>query len=374
MNVLIITLDYPPDIGGVASYVYNFTNFYSSKNTCFVYAPRITSQSAEDFDKQSKFTTFRKRPYFNFIWPQWLRMLWQVYFIVKKNKIEVIHIHQVLPVGYIGFLIKKFLKIPFFIFLHGSDVQHASATASKRKKFLSILKEAERVFVNSFFLKQEIIKLNPSKRVDVLYPCPGEQFFKNPSPSATEQLREQLGVRGKKIIITPARIVEGKGHIFLAKILSRIIDKIPNLVWLIVGDGNMRDELMLFLQKNSLLSSVRFLGSVASDRLPELYTISDICVLVPEKTAKSNEGFGTVYLEAALCSVPVVGSNIGGIVEAVSHMETGIIVEPNNEVALISTIIELLNNSAYAKQMGGKGRARVLEKFTWDIQCKNCLL
>lgn len=85
MNVLIITLYYPPDIGGVASYVYNFTNFYSSKNTCFVYAPRITSQSAEDFDKQSKFTTFRKRPYFNFIWPQWLRMLWQVYFIVKKK-------------------------------------------------------------------------------------------------------------------------------------------------------------------------------------------------------------------------------------------------------------------------------------------------
>ena len=132
MKTLIITLEYPPQIGGIASYVANFTAHIPPEEVV-VYAPVMKGD--KEFDAQNNWKVYRRDPYWLFIWPRWLGMFFQVRRIVKKEKIERIHIHNVLPVGYIGYLLRKLSKVPYTIFLHGTDFQLAIQDRSKFKKF-----------------------------------------------------------------------------------------------------------------------------------------------------------------------------------------------------------------------------------------------
>ena len=127
-KILIITLEYPPQIGGVASYVNNFSSHLLSESVV-VYAPKMKGD--KEFDSNNSYKTIRKNPYF-LLWPRWLRMIWQIFFIIRREKIEKIYLHHVLPVGYIGIVIKKLLKVPFIVFLHGTDLEKAMENSFKR--------------------------------------------------------------------------------------------------------------------------------------------------------------------------------------------------------------------------------------------------
>ena len=109
MKTLILTLEYPPQIGGVASYTYNLANHLSGEDVV-VYAPKMAGDL--EFDKKNTWKTIRGKPYFAFIWPRWLRLFWQIKQIVKKEHISQIYVHHALPAGYVAYLLKKFYKIP----------------------------------------------------------------------------------------------------------------------------------------------------------------------------------------------------------------------------------------------------------------------
>jgi phosphatidylinositol alpha-1,6-mannosyltransferase len=89
---------------------------------------------------------------------------------------------------------------------------------------------------------------------------------------------------------------------------------------------------------------------------------------MPSKTDTPNvEGFGIVFLEANACAKPVIGTYSGGIPSAVIDGETGLLVEENNIDELAKAMNRLFLNSAEAKNMGQKGRERVLNEANWDV-------
>ncbi|MFA5062063.1 MAG: glycosyltransferase family 4 protein [Patescibacteria group bacterium] len=372
MKTLIITLEYPPQIGGIASYTYNLAKNLPATETV-VYAPKI--MGGNEFDLKNKWKTVREKPYFKFFWPKWLKLYFQIKKIVKTEKIEQIYVHHALPVGYVAYWLNKKMKIPYTIFFHGTDLEMATKVPGKKKKLKMVCQRAEKIIVNSIFLqdkfKSKFEDLN--KDVRVIYPCPGEAFFGKVSENEIKKLKSQLALEGKSVILTVSRIAEGKGFPHMARLLPQILEKIPNLVWLIVGDGPKKDEIMKLIQKNYLHNITRFIGAVPYNELPRYYQLADLLVLLTHPDESVEEGWGTVFVESAACGVPVVAGRVGGVGEVVEDLVTGLVVDVYQEASVIAAISDLLREKEYAKKMGAAGRERALKEFTWQQQFKKLL-
>ncbi|MDO9509989.1 MAG: glycosyltransferase, partial [Candidatus Magasanikbacteria bacterium] len=186
MKILIITLEYPPKIGGIASYVYNFA-VHLPHDEVVVYAPKIKDD--REYDAKNDWKTYRFNPYFKFLWPAWMRMFWQVRKIVKKEKIEKIYVHHVLPSGYVAYLIKKFLKIPYCVFFHGTDLE--VGLKKKFRKIKIVCNGAEKVVVSGEFLKNKLLARleNLKDKIVIVHPSPGDFFLTSQNPVELETMR-----------------------------------------------------------------------------------------------------------------------------------------------------------------------------------------
>ncbi|MFA6548255.1 MAG: glycosyltransferase family 4 protein [Candidatus Magasanikbacteria bacterium] len=372
MKKLIITLEYPPQIGGIATYVYNLASHLPAQDVV-VYAPKNKNQ--EEFDAKNPWKTYRLNPYWGFVWPKWLRLFFQIITLVNQEKIEMLYVNHVLPVGYVAYLVKKFKKIPYTLFLHGTDIATAVANKSKRKKFIKLCKEAKTVVVNSEFLKSKLSDVVENlSDVRVVYPCPSDLFFDTPVDELEiSTLRARLALGGKKVILTVARMVEGKGFPHMIRMLPEILKKVPNAVWLVIGDGPKSKEIFAMVQKNSLQNVARFLGNIEPKDLLKYYRLADLFVLLTHKDENHEEGWGTVFLEAAACGLPVVAGRVGGVEEAVLDGETGMVVDVYQDQSVVPAIVGILTNQEVGKQMGQTGKVRADNSFRWSQEVSKLL-
>lgn len=368
MKTLIITLEYPPQIGGIASYTYNLAKNMPVEDV-FVYAPKMEGDI--NFDKKNSWKILRGKPFSMFIWPRWVKMLWQIWNLIKKEKIQMIYVHHALPVGYIAYLLKRFKKIPYVIFFHGTDLE--LGVKNKKNKLKKVCATADKIVVNSIFLKNKFQSAfeDLKKEISVVYPCPDDIFLQKTPEMELKKLKSQLALEGKKVIITVARMAEGKGYPHLIRLLPKILEKVPNLVWLILGDGPKKDEIIKAIQKNYLQNVTRFIGKIPYTELPKYYQLADLLVLLTHPDESSaEEAWGTAFVEAAASGLPVVAGRAGGVEEAVENMTTGLVVDVYQDQGIISAVSELLRNVDYAKQMGQAGKERVIREFNWVEQLK----
>lgn len=371
MKKLIITLEYPPKIGGIASYVHQFAVEMNPDETV-VLAPNYTG--ASDFDKQEKFKIIRKNMLWPaFIWPRWIRLVFQVWVIVKKENIDIIYLHHVLPVGYVAWLMKKIKKIPFVVFSHGTDVEYATRSKWKRKMLGKVLKESEQIVFNSKNLKHRLLKVLPEykNKSSVLYPCPEQIFYDSISTEEINNLKAKYALEGKKVMLAVGRFDEGKGHTHLIRMLPKILERVPNLVWFVVGDGPKKDFLLGEIQKRSLQSITRFIGEIPHKELSKFYHLADLFVLLTHPDEGREEGLGLVFLEAAAAGLPVVAGKSGGVEEAVVHTQTGIVVDIyKGDESVIESIVKMLQDKEYAKRLADNAKSRVQADFKWESQIK----
>jgi phosphatidyl-myo-inositol dimannoside synthase len=268
-------------------------------------------------------------------------------------------------------LIKKILHIPYVIFLHGTDINMATKSRFKFGTFKKVCRFAEKIVVNSHFLEEKVKNvLKEYPPLVVIYPSSADFFFTAVSPEKISLLKAKLALTGKKVVLTVARMCDGKGYPHFVRLLPELLKRIPNLIWVIVGTGPKEKEIRDAVTKNSLQNIVRFLGVIPQAELPAYYQMADLFVLLTHPDEKHEEGFGTVFLEAAASRLPVVAGRAGGVEEAVEDLKTGIVVDINQELQITGTIEGLLKNIIYAKQLGEAARERAEREFTWEKQMK----
>jgi phosphatidylinositol alpha-1,6-mannosyltransferase len=370
MKTLIITLEYPPQIGGVASYTYNLAKSMPSEDVV-VYAPKL--KGWEEYDKKKTWKIIRANPYFSFLWPRWLRLFWQILDIVKQERIEQIYVHHALPCGYVAYMIKKLKHIPYTIFFHGTDL--LTGVKNKKNKLKKVCASADKIIVNSKFLQRqfEVNFEDLKKEIKVVYPCPDSIFLEKAPDAELKKIKSQLALEGKKVIITVARMSEGKGFPHLIRLLPKILEKVPNLVWLIIGDGPKKNEIIAAIQKNYLQNVTRFIGQVPYTQLPKYYQVSDALVLLTHPDETVQEAWGTSFVEAAASGIPSVAGRSGGVEEAVENLVTGLVVDIYQDQSIISAVADVLKESDYAQKMGAAGRERVVKEFTWQKQLEKLI-
>jgi len=356
-KILLVTMEFPPFKGGVGNYYYDL-----AKNLADYQTNVLLDGETADF-KLDGLHIFRTPFFYCNFWPKWLKLFFHLFKIALTKKYKLLWVGQLLPVGAAAFLIKEIFNLPYIVSLHGLDIKRAL----KNKNFLSrlILKNTSLVTVNSVFTLNEFKKSGVNAETAIIYPCAhilsGNCLM--PTDDQKNDLKQRLNLQDKKIILTVSRLTERKGHDLVIKALPEILKTNPNVVYLIVGQGD-KERLQKMVAENNLENQVLFLNEVSDEDLPVYYSIADIFVL-PTRIINEDdvEGFGIVYLEANSFVLPVIAGNTGGATEAVIDGLNGLICDPLSQQDIAHKITLLLNDKELASTLGRQGRERVEKNF-----------
>jgi len=148
--------------------------------------------------------------------------------------------------------------------------------------------------------------------------------------------------------------------------LPRIRQAIPDVRYLVVGDGPDRPRLEALAQAHGVAAHVLFRGYVPEAQLPQVYHEADLFVLLSREEAGNIEGFGIVLLEAAASGLPTIAAQSGGMPEAMRDGSTGVVVPPNDIETIAARTIELLQSPETRHAMGQAGRRWVEEQMNWQ--------
>jgi len=177
-----------------------------------------------------------------------------------------------------------------------------------------------------------------------------------------------LGTRDRgRIILTVGGLVARKGHDMVIRALPRLRQTVPDVMYLIVGDGPYRTQLETLAVALGVQDHVIFVGKVPGEYLPDIYALSDVFVMPSREQLNvcDVEGFGIVFLEANACGKPVVGGRSGGIPDAIIDGVTGLLVNPHDPEDIANALARLLTDGDLAVRIGRQGRLRVASDFNW---------
>jgi phosphatidylinositol alpha-1,6-mannosyltransferase len=168
-------------------------------------------------------------------------------------------------------------------------------------------------------------------------------------------------------ILTVARLsADYKGHDTIIRALPAIRARVPDVRWVVVGEGHLRAELEQLATSLGVRDAIRFEGQV-SDSERDRWLESAHVFAMPSRVPPDGvggEGFGIVYLEAGIHGLPVVAGARGGALDAVIHGDTGLLVDPIDIASLADAIAGLLLDPERAARLGERG-AEHAKQFTW---------
>jgi glycogen(starch) synthase len=162
-------------------------------------------------------------------------------------------------------------------------------------------------------------------------------------------------------LLALGRLVPDKGFDLAVAAFAELLSRFPRARLLVAGDGPLRHSLARQSMDLGVSGAVDFLGWVDPERVPGLLNQATIVVMPSRR-----EGLPLVAIQAAQMARPVVGSRVGGLVEAVVHEETGLLVAPDDQRSLVDALAALLTQPELADRLGRAARARAQEIFGWS--------
>ncbi len=330
MKILLLTYEYPPFKGGVATYLSNLMQAAPAGVEVVVDVPPKGEH--------------------------WIKTAWRIFFKVHKEKPDLFAISHVLPAGYVAWKTRIWTNTPYLVFTHGTDILTARKNAWKRFWMRLVLRHAKFVIANSRFTAG-LLKEEGIEKVEIIPPA-----IDIPLLTTHYSLPPH--------IISIGRLVPRKGFDTLIKAMPRIITEVPNAHLTIIGRGDRYDELVSLAHEFRVETFVKILTDTDDATRSKYLSGSSVFVLAARQTGNDVEGFGIVTLEASAAGLPVVVGNSGGASEPVVHGVTGIVVAPNDPIVLSEAIIRLLNDPAEAAAMGAAGREYVAREYSIDVIAK----
>lgn len=288
---------------------------------------------------------------------------------VKNKKYDLIQAHWVYPHGYVAYLLSKKLNIPFIVTAHGSDVHTTPYLYQDTEKYKEIrrftieaINKANAVVFVSNYLKNEAKKLNAfNKNNTVIYNGVDCELFKIIDKV---KYRETLNFSlNKKYILYAGNLEYIKGSDYLIPIYKEVLKKDKNVEMIIIGNGEMKYEMLNKIKCENLSNNIHCINHIPQDKLSIYMGISDVLIL-PSR----NEAWGCVINEALACGIPVVGSSIKGIEEAIGGVQYGSLVDHTSK-NFINIYSKEIINWLIKKYDSLKLREKVLN-YTWKKQCK----
>ena len=341
MRNLLITLEYPPARGGVARYLETIVSAFPDQFRVWT-----SSEGSEAFMGTQVRTLLSKQ-----VWPHWLPALRDA--VASRKDYDKLWFSHVLPLGYVGLVMRWFWRKPYVIMLHGLDFRLACRSAWKRTLLRMVLNHAELVVGNTKTLCGEVRAFCPELQPLVIYPT---------LPSSMRTLSPVLHTDRPLNLLTVSRLVGRKNH----QTVIRAIEGMKDVHYHIVGSGPLEKPLRTLVHELGLNERVTFSPGVSDKELQEAYQGADLFVLSVLMDQVDIEGFGIVYLEAGYAGLPIIATDLPGVREALHEEGSVMLSEPT--VEHVREAIEALRNVERRSSMGEVSRYFVDAHFHAEKQ------
>ena len=287
--------------------------------------------------------------------------------LVKLVKPDVINAQFILPAGLPAMKASMISGVPLVTSLIGGDLYTPGEPFFMgvfRKKMLPIYKL---IFSRSTLtaISTDTIKRARGMgcRKDIALTPYGIDVSKFKRGAPEKALVKKYKLEGKPVLISVCRLSRRKGLEYLLRAMPDLDAKL-----LIIGDGVERNTLKKLTRELGIENKVTFIGAIPNDQLFKYYNLADIFVL-----PSLHEGMGIVFLEAMASGLPVITTNIGGMVDFVMDGKTGLLVEPKNPKQLEAAIKKLLRDKRLRERIAKDGEKLVRSDYTWEEAAKRYL-
>ncbi|MGY2645933.1 N-acetyl-alpha-D-glucosaminyl L-malate synthase BshA [Bacillus inaquosorum] len=263
--------------------------------------------------------------------------------VAERENLDIIHAHYALPHAVCAYLAKQMLKrnIGIVTTLHGTDITVLGYDPSLKDLIRFAIEASDRVTAVSSALAAETYDLiKPEKKIETIYNFIDERVYLKKN---TAVIKEKHGILpDEKVVIHVSNFRKVKRVQDVIRVFRNIAGKTKTKL-LLVGDGPEKSTACELVRKYGLENQVLMLGN--QDRVEELYSISDLKLLLSEK-----ESFGLVLLEAMACGVPCIGTNIGGIPEVIKNNVSGFLVDVGDVAAATASAMRILEDEQLSKR------------------------
>ncbi|QOL26503.1 glycosyltransferase [Thalassotalea sp. LPB0316] len=264
---------------------------------------------------------------------------------MRKQKPDALLACWALPDGLAGCWFAKLFKIPFFLKVHGSDINVLTQKPSLRKQITYVANQAKHVFCVSDALRQRLIEIGVRQDIPiVIYNGVDQALF---TPSDTPPT---------KTILFVGNIKRSKGAFDAVDGFKQIIDKHPQHKLLFIGDGPDLVTLKSYTEEQGLVGKVEFLGNKSHHEIADVLKNCQVLTLPSHA-----EGVPNVVLEAMSCGVPSVATAVGGIPEILFNEQNGYLCNVHNYQDLANKL-DLALNQHWDKQ----AIIKYAKPFTWQ--------
>jgi phosphatidylinositol alpha-1,6-mannosyltransferase len=376
LRILVTAFDYRPQLGGIATCAFELARALSAKPGIEVRMLAPSRSGDAEFDKHEHFPTVR-RPLPSRATLAVAPLARHIREEASTWKPDAILNTIWYPCGlatFMGLGLRRRARPPYFIMAHGMEILDSRKGFTRRLRTAlapirrAVLGRARTVFAVSHFTKKLLVERCrvAEDNIHVIFNGVHPEEFK-PGPRSEDLVRE-LGLQGKKILLTVTRLHGYKGVDRAISALRYVIARHPDVVYLVCGEGADRRRLESLAVHLGLREHVIFAGRVPEGRLRDYYNLAECFVLLSREDwdAPDVEGFGIVFLEAAACAKASIAGRSGGIPDAVADGETGWLVDPNSEYEISRAMLTCLEDADLLRRRGEAARERVLREFTWE--------
>jgi len=369
MRILIATGIYPPDIGGPATMLGALAKSLEENGLEI----RILTYSDIVSKDEEKIFRVGRGHYLRYF----LKML-------RLSKwAEVVYVTDTYSVGYFAYLIKKITGKKYILRFAGNgawetavnkgwindyildfqDKTYPKKIEKMKKRIKKIMVNADKIIAVCNFLRELAVKIGASReKIKVIYNS--IDFAKKEGYRIG--LRERFG-KNAKIMIYSGRLVPWKGIDAVIKIMPKLINKLGNVNFLVLGDGPEEKNLKSQASNLKIDRNVHFLGRISHDEIISYLQESDLFVL-----NTNYEGLSHAILEAMKAGVPIITTKVGGNPEIIEDNKDGLLVSYNNKEELFEAAVKILTNDDFKRSLVANAREK-LEKFNWEQNVKETI-
>jgi glycosyltransferase involved in cell wall biosynthesis len=281
------------------------------------------------------------------------RALMRLCGLFRKERPVIVHTHSS-KAGMLGRWAAFFAGVPIIVHTPHGHVFWSYFGKAKTAVFILLERWSARITIRIVALTHREMmdhvrfRIAPEEKFTVIHSGVDLSRF-SVAAGDISKVRQEMNLPEDAFVVgTTGRLTAVKGHIHLLRAAAGILKQRKDIFFVLLGDGELRDDLRNYARQEAILQNVRFLGwrsDVAS-----VLSAFDIFVF-----PSLNEGMGKAVVEAMAMGRPVIASDIGGIPDLVVHGENGLLVPPADSEALAQAILDLYENPDKRKRMGEAG-------------------
>jgi phosphatidylinositol alpha-1,6-mannosyltransferase len=371
VRILMPTSEFPPQAGGVATVAYEQARGLAARgNEVFVEAIHAAATVAEPLFPGAVVRRSQVRAGAVARIGPLMRLTWAA---AREHRP-----HFIWTPTYRGFglpvpFVAAALGIPYGIFVHGTEVHTETRSAARRRVMRGVLSRAAFIATNSHNTRRLLLGHFPSLRTPIVPIHPGVHVdrFRDPSAAADgRRLRDEwlgrlpdaaaISGSGREpvLILSAARMARLKGEDFVLRALAENLRRDTRFpaVYAAVGEGPDLAEFRDLATRLGISGRVLFPGPVPYQSIPAAYLAADIYAQPSQPVGDFLESFGISFVEAQAAGLPCIGSDWGGVGEAVKAGETALLVPVGDQPAVTEAVRELVLDQGRRAAMASAAR------------------